>query len=75
MQMERCANAWKKGRPGSQAVKELGERTQGSTTSGAQTSTHPHSLFQCVLSRVARLGGANSSLSVPSLTPASVLMD
>lgn len=48
MQMERCANAWKKGRPGSQAVKELGERTQGSTTSGAQSSiqlppTHIHS--------------------------------
>lgn len=37
-------------------------------------STHPHSLFQCVLSRVARLGGANCSLSVPSLTPASGLM-
>lgn len=59
MQMERCANAWRKGRPGSQAGKELGERTRGSTMSGARTSTqlpptHIHSpSVSCT--RVARL--------------------
>lgn len=77
MQMERCANAWEKGRPGSQAVKELRERTQRSTLSGAWTSpasTHPHSLSQGILSQGCKVWEASYSLSVPTLTPASVLM-
>lgn len=77
MQMERCANAWEKGRPGSQAVKKLRERTQRSTLSGAWTSpasTHPHSLSQGILSQGCKVWEASYSLSVPTLTPASVLM-
>lgn len=78
MQMERCANAWKKERPGSQAAKELGERTQEPTMRGTRTpiqlppsqghfSVYPEPGLQGL--------GANYSLSVPTPMPVSAMTD
>lgn len=78
MQMERCANAWKKERPGSQAAKELGERTQEPTMRGTRTpiqlppsqghfSVYPGPGLQGL--------GANYSLSVPTPMPVSAMTD
>lgn len=78
MQMERCANAWKKGRPGSQAAKELGERTRASTMGGTRTPIQfpPTQVHFSVYPEPGLQGlGANYSLFVPTPMPVSVMMN
>lgn len=78
MQMERCANAWKKERPGSQAAEELGERTRASTMGGTRTPIQfpPTQVHFSVYPEPGLQGlGANYSLSVPTPMPVSVMMN